>query len=290
MVLMKLLEGGLTMISRSEFVAWLESINDVYIEDGEWLDEKYNEIFSRAKSIAKSIDKKDDIEKTSSMLAIMKIGCLIMSPDKPVFGIYGFDNQGRPLTIAGNPYTEEMKAKWKERHKDEDIEDPYEHTNSVYIPTKDDNKNNRPSKTQYYLNIAKAVSERSTCLRRHYGAVIVKDDRIISTGYNGSAVGCDNCSDVGYCKREALKIPHGERYEMCVAVHAEQNAIIQASADEMLGSTIYVYGYDCIKKEVCSGKACMMCERVIKNAGMVRCVISDPNKEDGYSSILTGEV
>ena len=269
------------MISRSEFVAWLESINDVYIEDGEWLDEKYNEIFSRAKSIAKSIDKKDDIEKTSSMLAIMKIGCLIMSPDKPVFGIYGFDNQGRPLTIAGNPYTEEMKAKWKERHKDEDIEDPYEHTKSVYIPTKDDNKNNRPSKTQYYLNIAKAVSERSTCLRRHYGAVIVKDDRIISTGYNGSAVGCDNCSDVGYCKREALKIPHGERYEMCVAVHAEQNAIIQASADEMKDATMYVYGYDCIKKEVCSGRSCMMCDRVIRNAKIEKVIISDPDNEYG---------
>ena len=147
----------------------------------------------------------------------------------------------------------------------------------------------RPSKTQYYLNIAKAVSERSTCLRRHYGAVIVKDDRIISTGYNGSAVGVDNCCDVGHCKREELKIPHGERYEMCVAVHAEQNAIIQASADEMKDAVMYVYGYDCNEKKMCSGKACMMCERVIKNAKIKKVVISDPNDKDGFDVIWNND-
>lgn len=88
----------------------------------------------------------------------------------------------------------------------------------------------RISKDDYYLGIARAVSMRSTCLRRQYGAVIVKNDRIVSTGYNGAAIGEPNCCDVGRCWREMNNIPHGERYEECVAVHAEANAIIQASA------------------------------------------------------------
>lgn len=144
----------------------------------------------------------------------------------------------------------------------------------------------RPSFEEYYLNIAKAVSERSTCLRRHYGAVIVKDNRIVSTGYNGSASGEVNCCDRGVCKREELKIPHGERYEMCEAVHAEQNAILQASASEMKNAVMYVYGYDCIEDRMCSGKACKMCNRFIRNSGIRMVVISDPENEDGYSKII----
>lgn len=87
----------------------------------------------------------------------------------------------------------------------------------------------RITKDEYYLSIAASVAKRSTCLRRQYGAVIIKNDEIISTGYNGAARGEPNCCDTGECWREANNIPHGEQYEKCVAVHAEQNAIISAA-------------------------------------------------------------
>ena len=102
----------------------------------------------------------------------------------------------------------------------------------------------RISKDEYYLSIAAAVARRSTCLRRQYGAVIIKNDEIISTGYNGAARGEPNCCDTGECWREANNIPHGEQYEKCVAVHAEQNAIISAARHEMLGSVLYLAGFD----------------------------------------------
>ena len=85
---------------------------------------------------------------------------------------------------------------------------------------------NRISKENYYLDIAETVLERATCLRRIYGAIIVKNDEIISTGYNGAPRGRANCVDMGYCSREAMKVPRGERYELCRSVHAEANAII----------------------------------------------------------------
>lgn len=130
----------------------------------------------------------------------------------------------------------------------------------------------RISKDEYYLEIAKAVALRSTCLRRKYGAVIVKDDRIISTGYNGSARGEKNCCDVGECWREANNIPHGERYEMCVAVHAEDNAISQAGR-EAAGATLYLAGFE--NGNVISASPCMMCARKIRNAGILRVVSSE---------------
>lgn len=123
----------------------------------------------------------------------------------------------------------------------------------------------RISKDNYYLEIAKAVSLRSTCLRRQYGAVIVKDDRIISTGYNGSSRGEKNCCDEGVCWREANGIPHGERYEMCVAVHAEDNAISQAGRDA-IGATLYLAGFE--DGKVIDAFPCLMCERKIRNAGI----------------------
>ena len=101
----------------------------------------------------------------------------------------------------------------------------------------------RKSKDEYYLNIAEAVLTRSTCLRRKYGAVIVKDDEIISTGYNGSPRGWDNCCDLGYCVRVQENIPHGQRYEECRSVHAEMNAIISASRRDMIGSTLYLRSF-----------------------------------------------
>lgn len=125
---------------------------------------------------------------------------------------------------------------------------------------------NRISWDDYFLKIADVVSERSTCLRRRYGAVIVKNNRIISTGYNGSPVGYPNCCDKGYCEREALNIPPGERYEKCMAVHAEQNAIIYAEAAAMEGATIYISGHNVADGTPASGKPCLLCERMIKNA------------------------
>ena len=125
----------------------------------------------------------------------------------------------------------------------------------------------RVSKRQYYLDIAAEVARRSTCLRRQYGAVIVKTDEIVATGYNGAPRGDENCCDVGVCWREAHGIPHGEQYEKCVAVHAECNAIISASRNEMLGSTLYLYGFE-NGTPMKAPEPCVMCARMIKNAGI----------------------
>ena len=126
----------------------------------------------------------------------------------------------------------------------------------------------RISKRDYYLKIASEVAKRSTCLRRQYGAVIVKNDEIIATGYNGAPRGDENCCDVGSCWRDRHNIPHGEQYEKCVAVHAEANAIISASRNEMLGSTRYLYGFEGFDKPIETPEPCIMCNRLIKNAGI----------------------
>ena len=128
--------------------------------------------------------------------------------------------------------------------------------------------NSRISKDEYYLSIAAAVSKRSTCLRRQYGAVIIKNDEIISTGYNGAARGEPNCCDTGECWREAHNIPHGEQYEKCVAVHAEQNAIISAARRDTIGSVLYLAGFDA-NGELASPMPCAICSRFIKNAGII---------------------
>ena len=125
----------------------------------------------------------------------------------------------------------------------------------------------RISKRDYYLSIAAEVSKRSTCLRRQYGAVIVKNDEIVSTGYNGAPRGEDNCCDIGTCWRERNNIPHGEQYEKCVAVHAEQNAIISASRREMLGATLYLAGFE-NGEPILNAQPCVICRRLIKNAGI----------------------
>jgi dCMP deaminase len=122
----------------------------------------------------------------------------------------------------------------------------------------------RKNKKDYYLSIAKAVSQRSTCLRRKYGAVIVNNDEIISTGYNGSPRGEVNCCDTGVCKRQ--NIEHGTNYELCRSVHAEMNAIISASRKDMLGSTLYLYGEE--NGQLLIAVPCNICERLIKNAGI----------------------
>lgn len=130
----------------------------------------------------------------------------------------------------------------------------------------------RPDKNVYYLGIAKSVAQRSTCLRRKYGAVIVNHDEIVSTGYNGSARGNNNCCDVGACWRESHGVPHGEQYEKCVAVHAEQNAIISASRQEMVGATLYLYGEE--NGEIIDASPCLICNRMIQNAGITTVITS----------------
>lgn len=138
---------------------------------------------------------------------------------------------------------------------------------------------NRISKENYYLNIAQTVLERATCLRRVYGAIIVKNDEIISTGYNGSPRGRKNCVDMGFCTREAMQVPRGERYELCRSVHAEANAIISASRRDMIGATIYLVGRDAGTGELLpDAMSCSMCKRQIINAGIDKIVIRTGEK------------
>ena len=132
----------------------------------------------------------------------------------------------------------------------------------------------RIDKENYYLDIAETVLERSTCLRRCYGAIIVKNDEIVSTGYNGAPRGRKNCIDLGYCTREAMNIPSGERYELCRSVHAEMNAIISAARRDTLGSTLYLAGREAATGELLRhATSCSMCRRHIINAGIERVII-----------------
>lgn len=131
----------------------------------------------------------------------------------------------------------------------------------------------RISKKDYYLSIAEAVAKRSTCLRRQYGAVIVNNDEIVSTGYNGSPRGTNNCCDFGYCWREANGIAHGKEYESCLAVHAEQNAIISADRKAMMGSTLYLVGFENGQRISSDGvAACKICSRMIINSGVIEVI------------------
>ena len=146
----------------------------------------------------------------------------------------------------------------------------------------------RVSKENYYLDIAQTVAERSTCLRRKFGAIIVKNDVIVSTGYNGAPRGRKNCSDLQFCFRDKLNVPRGERYELCRSVHAEQNAIIAAPRDQMLGATLYMACVTPDEGEIVAGmNSCMMCKRVILNAGISRVVVRDTATE--YRIIDTQE-
>lgn len=138
----------------------------------------------------------------------------------------------------------------------------------------------RRDKRNYYLDIAETVLERGTCLRRNYGAIIVKNDEIISTGYSGAPRGRKNCCDLGYCIRKKLNIPRGSHYEVCRSVHAEANCIISASRSDMIGSDIYLVG-----KEMENGKyienanSCSMCKRLIINAGIEKVIIRDDSEK-----------
>ena len=138
----------------------------------------------------------------------------------------------------------------------------------------------RPSIDEYYIGIAKAVSVRSTCIRKHYGAVIVKNDEVISTGYVGAPRGRKNCSELGVCIRQKLNIPRGERYELCRSVLAEANAIISAEREKMIGSTLYLAGREVSTGEYISkSSCCSMCKRMVINAGIETVIIRDTENE-----------
>ncbi|MEG1988021.1 MAG: deaminase [Oscillibacter sp.] len=138
----------------------------------------------------------------------------------------------------------------------------------------------RISKENYYLDIAETVLERATCLRRVYGAIIVNNDEILSTGYNGAPRGRANCVDMGYCSREAMQVPRGERYELCRSVHAEANAIISAARRDIVGGTIYLVGRDAQSGALLpDATSCSMCRRLVINAGLAKVIIRRTDTE-----------
>ena len=147
----------------------------------------------------------------------------------------------------------------------------------------------RRDKINYYLDLAETVSQRGTCLRKQYGAVIVKNDEVVSTGYVGAPRGRANCIDLGFCIREKLQVPRGQRYELCRSVHAEANAIISASRERMLNSSLYLSGID-LKDDgnyVKNANPCSMCKRLIINAGIEQVFIRDD--KDHYRRVAVQE-
>lgn len=142
----------------------------------------------------------------------------------------------------------------------------------------------RRDKINYYLDLADVVSKRCTCLRRHYGAVIVKNDEVIATGYAGAPRGRKNCTDLGYCIRKRMNIPRGERYELCRSVHAEANAIISAEREKMIGAQMYLSGREAdTGAYIKNSTSCSMCKRLIINAGIRKVYIRD--SDEAYREI-----
>lgn len=147
----------------------------------------------------------------------------------------------------------------------------------------EENKNqqiSRIDKNNYYLNVAEEVSKRGTCLRNNYGSVIVKNDEIISTGYTGAPRKRKNCCDLGYCRRKKNNTPSGAGYEKCRSVHSEQNAIISASREKMIGGTLYLVGINARNGEYKKNtEPCTLCKRVIINAGIETVIIRETKAE-----------
>ena len=139
-----------------------------------------------------------------------------------------------------------------------------------------DRKIDRPNWDEYFMDIAELVSKRSTCLRRSVGAVLVRDRRILATGYNGAPSGMRHCLDIG-CLREQLNIPSGERHELCRGLHAEQNAIIQAALHgvSVNGSTLY-----------CTNHPCIICSKMMINAGIVHVIVHENYRDDLAEEML----
>jgi len=142
----------------------------------------------------------------------------------------------------------------------------------------------RRDKINYYLDIAETVLERGTCLRRNYGAIIVKNDQIVSSGYVGAPRGRTNCCDIEKCFREEQNVPRGTRYELCRSVHAEMNAIIHASRSDMIGSTLYLVGKEKASGDyIANASPCALCRRFIINSGIKNVIIRDT--KDDYRNV-----
>ena len=140
----------------------------------------------------------------------------------------------------------------------------------------------RKDKINYYLGIAEVVAERSTCLRRKFGSIIVSNDEIVATGYNGAPRGRENCDELNYCLRDKLKIPRGERYEICRSVHSEPNAIMSAGRKTCIGSTLYMVGINHKDGKIePNSSPCMMCKRICINAGIKEVIVREP--KDKYT-------
>jgi len=138
----------------------------------------------------------------------------------------------------------------------------------------------RRDKINYYLDIAEAVSRRSTCLNRLSGAIIVKNDEIVSTGYSGAPRGRKNCTDLGFCRREKYLSAGEERFELCRSVHAEANAIISASRRECLGATLYlVFVNPATGEYIPDSVPCTVCRRLIINAGLTTVIVRNTATE-----------
>lgn len=159
--------------------------------------------------------------------------------------------------------------------------------NKVEESTPMNNENSRIPFPFYYLGIAEAVSKRSTCLSKRYGAVVVKDNVVRSTGFNGAPRGRKNCTDIGYCPRLANNVKRGTDYSTsCRSVHGEMNAIINASPEELKDATLYLYGYDRAKNEmVKDANCCPICKRLIINSGIKDVVVADPDNGIGHPEV-----
>lgn len=150
--------------------------------------------------------------------------------------------------------------------------------------------NKRISKEDMYLNCAESFAYRSTCLKRKYGAVIVKDDAVISTGYNGSPRGFENCCDLGACVRIRRKMHQGEGYALCRAVHAEANALLNCSRTQTLGADLYLAGINPADGSVHRAKPCPLCARLIIQAGIRRVFVRVGEAAGDYACIPSGEL
>lgn len=140
----------------------------------------------------------------------------------------------------------------------------------------------RISKINTYLNVAETFAYRSTCIKRKYGAVIVKDDTVISTGYNGSPGEFDNCCDIGRCPRIELDMHQGEGYGICRAIHAEQNALLNCSKEQTMGADLYLAGINPKDNTVHKAKPCPLCARLIIQAGIKNVIMRIGERGDEY--------
>ena len=150
--------------------------------------------------------------------------------------------------------------------------------------------NNRISKIDTYLNVAETFAYRSTCLKRKYGAVIVKNDAVVSTGYNGSPRGFDNCCDKGACERIEMNMHQGEGYGLCKSIHAEQNALLNCSRELTVGADLYLAGINATDNSVYKARPCPICSRLIIQAGINNVILRTGENADEYEVVAAKDL